>query len=121
MPSPASLFDQHAARLYALALRITGDEAAAAEVVSAAFLSLGDEADEASLVRATRDAALARRGRAVIAISGPPTPRTLVEAAFYGGQRVSDLSQTFALPERTVRSMLHDGMAQLARQIADAK
>ena len=90
-------------------------------MVSSAFLGLGELADEASLVRATRDAALARRGRDMVAIPGPPTPQLLVEAVFYGGQRISDLSQTFALPERTVRSMLHDGMAQLARQIADAK
>src|SRR6266568_6487884 len=115
MPSP-TLYDRHAAELFALALRITGDHAAAAEVVSSAFLSLGELAGEASLVRATRDAALARRGRAVIAMTGPPTPLQLVEAAFYGGQRVSDVSQTFALPERTVRSMLRDGMAQLKRQ-----
>jgi len=117
MPSPI-LYDRYAAQLFALALRITGDRAAAAEVVSSAFVSLGDLADEASLVRATRDAALARQGRAMVAVSGPPTPQLLVEAAFYGGQRVSDLSQTFALPERTVRSMLRDGMAQLKRQLA---
>jgi DNA-directed RNA polymerase specialized sigma24 family protein len=120
MPSP-TLYDQYAAQLFALALRITGDRSAAAEVVSSAFLTLGDEADEPSLVRATRDAALARRGRAVVAMAGPATPLKLVEAAFYGGQRVSDLSQTFALPERTVRSMLRDGMAQLKRQLADAR
>jgi DNA-directed RNA polymerase specialized sigma24 family protein len=120
VPSP-TLYDRYAAHLYALALRIIGDRDAAAEVVSAAFLSLGALADEASLVRATRDAALARRGRAVVAISGPPTPRQLVDAAFYGGQRVSDLSQIFALPEAEVRSMLRDGMAQLQRQLADAR
>jgi len=114
-----TLYDRYAAQLFALALRITGDRAAAAEVVSSAFLSLGELADEASLVRATRDAALARRERAMVALSGPPTPQLLVEAAFYGGQRVSDLSQTFALPERTVRSMLRDGMAQLKRQLAE--
>ena len=56
-----------------------------------------------------------------VAISGPPTPQQLVEAAFYGGQRVSDLSETYALPERTVRSMLRDGMAQLKRQLAEAR
>ena len=114
-----TLYDRYAAHLFALALRITGDRAAAAEVVSSAFLSLGDLADEASLVRATRDAALARRGRTRVALEGPPTPQLLVEAAFYGGQRVSDLSQTFALPERTVRAMLRDGMAQLKRQLAE--
>ena len=111
MPSSPTLYDRHAAQLFALALRITGDRAAAAEVI----------AGEASLVRATRDAALARRGRTAVAISGPPTPKVLVEAAFYGGQRVSDLSETYALPERTVRSMLRDGMAQLKRQLAEAR
>jgi DNA-directed RNA polymerase specialized sigma24 family protein len=116
-----TLYDKYGAQLFALALRITGDRAAAAEVVSSAFVILGDLADEASLVRATRDAALARRGRAMVALSGPATPQLLVEAAFYGGQRVSDLSQTFALPERTVRSMLRDGMAQLKRQLAEAR
>lgn len=120
MPSP-TLYDRYAAQLFALALRITGDADAAAEVVSSAFLTLGGLADEASLVRATRDAAVARRGRAVVALAGPATPLKLVEAAFYGGQRISDLSQTFALPERTVRSMLRDGMAELKRQLADAR
>ena len=75
MPSP-TLYDKYAAHLFALALRITGDDAAAAEIISSAFLTLGDDADEASLVRATRDAALARRGRAAVATSGPPTPLT---------------------------------------------
>src|SRR4029079_2589741 len=112
-----TLYALHAAPLFALALRITGDADAAAEVVSSAFLTLGDEADEASLVRATRDAAVPCGGRAVVALSAPPTPLGLVEAAFYGGQGISDLSQTFALPERTVRSMLRDGMAQLKRQL----
>ena len=116
-----TLYDKYGAQLFALALRITGDRAAAAEVVSSAFVRLGDLADEASLVRATRDAALARQGRAMVAVSGPPTPQLLVEAAFYGGQRVSDLSQTFALPERTVRAMLRDGMAQLKRQLAEPR
>ena len=120
MPSP-TLYDRHAAQLFALALRITGDRAAAAEVISSAFISLGELAGEASLVRATRDAALARRGRTAVAISGPPTPKLLVEAAFYGGQGVSDLSETYALPERTVRSMLRDGMAQLKRQLVEAR
>lgn len=120
MPSP-TLYDRYAAQLFALALRITGDRAAAAEVVSSAFVSLGDLADEASLVRATRDAALARQGRAMVALSGPATPQLLVEAAFYGGQRVSDLSKTFALPERTVRAMLRDGMTQLKRQLAEPR
>ena len=120
MSSP-TLYDRYAAQLFALALRITGDRDAAAEVISSAFMSLGALADEASLVRATRDAALARRGRAAITISGPPTPQQLVEAAFYGGQRVSDLSETFALPERTVRAMLRDGMTQLKRQLAEAR
>ena len=120
MPLP-TLYDRYAAQLFALAVHIIGDRDAAAEVVSSAFVTLGDLADEASLVRATRDAALARRGRATVAVSDSPTPLQLVEAAFYGGQRVSDLSQTFALPERTVRSMLRDGMAQLKRQLAEAQ
>jgi DNA-directed RNA polymerase specialized sigma24 family protein len=118
--SSLSLYDRHAAHLFALALRMTGDRAAAAEVVSAAFLTLGALADEVSLVRAVRDAAIARSGRAAVTMAGPPTPRMLVEAVFYGGQGVSDLSKTFALPERTVRAMLLDGMAQLKRQFAEA-
>jgi DNA-directed RNA polymerase specialized sigma24 family protein len=115
-----SLYDRHAPHLYALALRITGDGGLAASVVEEAFLTLGEEADEASLVRVTRDLALARGARRMT-LPPTPTPRHLVEAVFYGGQRVSDLSQTFALSEATVRAMLRDGMAELRRQFAEQR
>ena len=119
----ADLYDRHASRLYAIALRITGDRDSAADALAEAFVSLGqNEAvrdPEAYLIRATRDHALARQTQKPSAAVVPKeaTPRQLVEEAWYG-MTVSDLATTHKTSEANVRMMLCDGMAQLRSQFA---
>ena len=112
-----ALYDEHAPRLYALALRITGDPAAAAAVLEEVFSSRPLPADLAGLARITRERSLARYDRSAapsVEASGmKPVPRTLVEEAFFRGRSVADLAGAYALPEETVRRMLRDGMAEL--------
>jgi DNA-directed RNA polymerase specialized sigma24 family protein len=122
--SLADLYDRHAARLYAIALRITSDRDAAADALEAAFVALsrtGDIRDPASyLVRATRDCALARQTRPASAAVVPKaaTPRAMVEDAWYGGLSVNDLAANYGIPETKAREMLCEGMAQLRTQFA---
>lgn len=112
-----ALYDAHASRLFALALRITGDEGAAAAVLEEVFTSEAVPAELAGLVRLTRERALARYDRSVLAAVEPsamkPVPRQLVEDAFYGGMSVADLARIYSLSEETVRTMLTAGMAEL--------
>jgi DNA-directed RNA polymerase specialized sigma24 family protein len=120
----ADLYDRHAPRLYAIALRITSDRDAAADALEAAFVALSgrdDIQDPATyLVRATRDCALARQTRPASAAVVPveAMPRALVEDAWYNGLSVKDLSTKYGIPETTARAMLCDGMVQLRRQFA---
>ena len=120
----ADLYDRHAPRLYAVALRITNDGDAAADALEAAFVALSRKDDVQDpvtyLVRATRDCALARQTRPASAAVVPKeaTPRTLVEDAWYGGLSVKDLAMKYGIPETTARGMLCDGMAQLRSQFA---
>jgi predicted RNA polymerase sigma factor len=119
----ADLYDRHASRLYAIALRITGDRDTAADVLGDAFVALSKSDEirdpETYLVRATRDHALARQTQKPSAAVVPKeaTPRQLVEEAWYG-MSVSDLATTHKTSEANVRMMLCDGMAQLRRQFA---
>lgn len=120
----ADLYDRHAPRLYAIALRITNDRDAAADALEAAFVALSGKDDIADagtyLVRATRDCALARQTRPASAAVVPTeaTPRALVEDAWYNGLSVKDLSTKYGIAETRAREMLCDGMAQLRRQFA---
>lgn len=131
-PSPATeaFYDAHASRLYALAIRITGERDVAAEVVEELFVRLRDGSlvhdpsrgsVEAWLIRTARDIALDHRENqtapaAVQSIEA--TPRALVEAAFFGGLSVVELARTFSLTEEEVRNRLRDGMAALRTQFA---
>jgi len=135
-PSPASeaFYDAHASRLYALAIRITGDRDVAAEVVEELFVGLRvgslvyDPARgslEAWLIRMARDIALDHREvqrenqtAAAAVQSREATPRALVEAAFFGGLSVAELARAFSLTEEEVRNRLRDGMAVLRTQFA---
>ena len=118
----ATLYDEHAPRLYALALRILGDESAAAAVLEDVFLTRPLPVELGDLVRLTRDLSLARpiqsAGPSVERVGGVPAPRLLVEEAFYRGRSVTDLARAFAIDEETVRGMLRKGMAELREQVA---
>jgi DNA-directed RNA polymerase specialized sigma24 family protein len=124
--SLAALYDRHAARLYAIAFRITGDRDAAADALEEAFLmmSRADPDDPAHyLLRATRDAALARqtqpRSTAVLANVG--TSKEMVEEAWFTGASVSELASRYGLAEEQTRAMLCDGMSALRAQFAGSK
>ena len=112
------LYDEYAPRLYALALRITGEEQAAADVLEDVFTSPPVPADFTGLVRITRERAIQKAGRPVVSGGGVPTPRLLVEEAFFRGRSVTDLAETFAIEEQAVRGMLIEGMAELRKQVA---
>lgn len=119
------LYDAHAPRLFALALRITGDEKTAAAVIEEVFTSEAVPAELAGLVTLTRQKSLERYDRSgARAVESPgmkPFPRQLVEDAFYGGMTVGDLARVYGLPEETVKAMLATGMAELRLEVAGRK
>jgi hypothetical protein len=122
--SLADLYDRHAARLYAIALRITNDRNMAADALEAAFVALSqnDDAGDAAvyLIHATRDCALARQTQPASATVVPKEadPRAIVEDAWYNGMNVNDLAVRYGIPEEKARVMLCEGMAQLRTQFA---
>jgi DNA-directed RNA polymerase specialized sigma24 family protein len=122
--SLADLYDRHASRLYAIALRIAGDRDAAADALEAAFTSLCQNEDVrdavAYLIQATRDCALARQTQPAVAAVVPneANPRRMVEDVWYNGMSVKDLAARYGLSEANARGMLCDGMAQLRMQFA---
>lgn len=116
------LYDAHAPRLFALALRVLGGDRTAAAATLAEVFADPPSSEPRDLVRAVRDRALATRQgqtpRSSVVEGGQPSPRQLVEGAFYGGASVSELAQTYQLSESAVRSSLKDGMAALRQQFA---
>jgi DNA-directed RNA polymerase specialized sigma24 family protein len=124
MQGLGEIYDRHASRLYAIALRITGDRGAAADALESAFVALsknGDVGDPAAyLVHATRDCALARQTRPASAtvVVKEPSARTMVEDAWYNGMTVSDLATRYGISEAKARGMLCDGMAELRMKFA---
>jgi|SRR6185436_907023 len=114
-----ALYDEHSPRLYALALRILGDEQAAGEVLEEVFVSQAVPGDLGGLVRVVREKSLGRQnrmsGRSVGKVGEAPSPRELVEEAFFHGRSVADLATTFSLDEATVRVMLRRGLDELKR------
>lgn len=125
-----SLYDRHAGRLFAVALRILGDEAAAGSVLEEVFVlaaSGSAGAELPALIRLTRDRALRRQAQNPPApvdtsgqISERANPRQLVEAAFFGGMDVAALARAHALSETEVRTALRTGMAELRNQLVAA-
>lgn len=119
MQSLADLYDRHAPRLYAIALRITGDRDAAADALESAFVALSRNDDVgdpvAYLIHAVRDDALARQTRpaSTTVVTGEPSARTMVEDAWYKGMTVNDLATRYGISEAKAREMLCDGMAEL--------
>jgi predicted RNA polymerase sigma factor len=124
MQSLAELYDLHAARLYAIALRITDDRDAAADALESAFVALSRNDDIgdplAYLVHATRDCALARQTRPASApvVQQEPSARSMVEDAWYKGMTVNDLANRYGISEAKARGMLCEGMAELRVKFA---
>jgi RNA polymerase sigma-70 factor (ECF subfamily) len=141
--SVAALYDRYGSRMYAVALRIAGEEAAPA-VLEAVFAALcdgrlsiaGSGSPAASLIRATRDRALAGRQTQTPAphvddsmqlenddpsqtgrIEKPLTARALVEAIYYDGLSLAEAATRWQLSEAMVRTKLEDGMAELRAQL----
>jgi predicted RNA polymerase sigma factor len=120
----ADLYDRHAPRLYAIALRITNDRDAAADALEVAFVAVSRKDDVQDpvtyLIRATRDCALARQTRPASAAVVPKeaTPRAMVEDAWYGGLSVNDLAAKYGIPETKARQLLCEEMAQLRTPFA---
>lgn len=127
-PASEAFYDAHASRVYALALRVTGDRDVAAEVVEELFVGIRNGtlvhdrgSVEAWLIRTARDIALEHReGQTAAAAVGAmeASPRALVEGAFFGGLTVPELARTFSLSEEEVRQRLRHGMAELRTQFA---
>jgi len=118
-------YDTHAPRLFALALRITGSESAAAAVLEEVFTSGAVPRELGDLVRLTREKSLARYDRSVSRAVEPsgmkPFPRQVVEDAFYGGMSVADLARVYSLTDEEVRAMLASGMAELRLEVASRR
>ncbi len=126
-----SLYDRHAPMLHAVALQITGEKPASAAVIEELFLALWEGAEEydphygsptAWLIRVTRDRALTKQAQkpapTVPDSSGPPTPRRIVEQAFFGGMSIASLASAYSLPAGEVQRLLADGIAALRQQFA---
>ena len=114
------LYDAYASRLFALALRILGDREKAAAVIEELFTSKGLPAELGGLVRITREISLRRYDQsatpAVQSTAREPSPRILVEEAFYRGMSITDLARAWSLPDETVRRMIADGMAEIRNE-----
>ena len=123
----AELYDRHAPRLHALALRMTCDGPIAVAVLEETFRQIWDQQPRpeddcmTTLARITREAVRKHEARCAENPSGSPTrstPRNLVETAYYGRRNVGELAQSFGLAEPEVRRMLREGMDELRRQSA---
>ena len=78
---------------------------------------------DAWLIRTARGTALKRREAQSPVSSVHPseaTPRSLVEAAFFGGMSASELSRMYAMSEDEVRRRLCNGMAELRTEFITA-
>jgi hypothetical protein len=124
MSEALRLYDQHGARLYALALRLTGSGEEAAGVLEEAFAAWDDAPGSGDpfgrLVRLTRERALAREARTAPPSVHPtePVPLRLVDDVWLSGRSVATLASAHGMEETQLRMMLRDGMAELRRQFA---
>lgn len=121
-----ALYDAHAPRLYALALRITGEEGSASAALEEAFLHLSELPDVPGedqfriLLRLTRDAALTRRHvQSAAGVVGrvEATPAGLVEELYFGGLTLGELAGRYRMEEPELRRMIREGMAALRAQV----
>lgn len=123
----AALYDRHAGRMYAVALRIAGDPASASAILEEVFSAICDGAvslpaggDAAAwILRLTRDRALARQTQNARWPVGELTlsPRSLVEAAFFGGVTVQEAARRLETTEETIRMKLKEGMVALRSEL----
>ena len=124
-----SLYDRHAPRLYALALRILSDETKAAAALEEVFLAVwsgsvqqdGGAAIASWLVRLTRDRCIYRQAQiraSAVDEKTAVTPRLLADEAFYRGMTVAELAAAYGLPETAVRAMLRERMVELRNRSA---
>lgn len=122
----AALYDRHAGRMYAVALRMAGSPAAAAEVLQEVFADICDGAVSApagdvagTLLRRTRDRAAARQTQNAPSpvVELTLSPRSLVEAAFWGGISVEEAARRLGTTEETIRIKLKEGMVALRAEL----
>lgn len=131
-PDIATLYDNYASRVYALALRITGSRDAAADITEDLFVRIGNGtlahdprhgSFDAWLIRQARDVSVKRREAQTDVSTVHPSeasPRSLVEAAFFGGMSATELSRMYAMSEEEVRRRLCRGMEELRTQFVTA-
>ena len=122
-----SLYDRHSPAMYAVALRILGQEDRACAALEATFLALWEGrvtyapalgSPAAWLTRVARDHAVALRPAGLpIRHDTTPTPRQLVEEVFLGGGRIEEIARNYAIPESKVRELLRCGMAELRSEL----
>lgn len=113
------LYDAHAPLLYAVALRILDGDVSAASAALVEVFADPPSSDLPALIRTTRDRALARRHdqtAAAAVVQAEPSPRLLVEEAFYRGASVGELAAKYGIPETTVRTLLRDGLRSKVRK-----
>lgn len=120
-----ALYDRYSGAMYALALRVTGDRDTASRALESAFIAVWSGSvgtDSASLMRAARDHALAQGTPAKpLPPVAQPTPRLLIEHAFFGGKRVDELARAYKMPEGEVRNLLRNGIRELRNQFGAAR
>jgi DNA-directed RNA polymerase specialized sigma24 family protein len=117
--------------MYAVALRVLGQEDQACAALEAAFLALWEGRvlyspilgnPPAWLVRVARDHAVAMRPAAApVKRETTPTPRQLVEDVFLGGNRIDEIARTYAIPDHKVRELLRCGMAELRSELESGR
>ena len=130
---PAAGLDARYSRIgraaFALARRICGDDALAADIVEQAFANgahePGGSVGDGLVLRRVRHLACARRRRAQVGPAAVDTPPRELEALPVAQWRVLDLvalrgasvreaAVRMQLPEETVLAHLHDGLRQAA-------
>jgi hypothetical protein len=114
------------AAAYSLALRVAGDEAAAAESVQAALRAR--PATRGAFVRAVRDEARARRAHDAPPSSSPRRPEgvaaaewDVLERVALRGARLAEAADELGLDRREALSRLHRGLLAAGRALGDER
>jgi RNA polymerase sigma-70 factor (ECF subfamily) len=139
-PALGGLYDRYSWLIYSIALRITGDRAAAAEALEDVFKAIwrfprsfqAGDSIAGWLIRLTRYRAIdANRShlrayeeagddehaaRAPLARL-PQAQRRVLELAYYGGLTYSEIAERLGEPVGTVKSLLRLGLMELHEQL----